>query len=257
MKNKTGKNISAEGDAGKFSPKDLPGGEQKASTSFGSAPRGSAGKTPLMDGKSIPGKPGNEGKTAPSTRELPGKSSQAMDQNTGIPPSGGKSPGGGSPGMGKGDSGFRSVVGNALKTTAGKVTLALVSLAVVTGLTLGGIALAKQASSVPAISGTWVFHTTETGECGHTYDGWTVPVWQKGNTFYGNEVPQPVIANGKLSGNTVTFSIIVYPEYDMGDGNFTDLEGTLEGNLITGTLSGHNGGNSCFWEGDFTVTIQD
>ena len=121
----------------------------------------------------------------------------------------------------------------------------------------GGIALAKQASSVPAISGTWVFHTTETGECGHTYDGWTVPVWQKGKTFYGNEVPQPVITNGKLSGNTVTFSIIVYPEYDMGDGNFTDLEGTLEGNLITGTLSGHNGGNSCFWEGDFTVTIQD
>jgi hypothetical protein len=185
-----------------------------------------------------------------------GKSSQAMRQGADIPPSGGKIPGGSSSGMGKGGSGFRSLVGNALKTTAGKTSLALVSLVVVTGLTLGGIALGKQVSPVPDISGTWIFQTTETGECGHTYDGWTVPVWQEGRTFYGNEVPQPVITNGKLSGSTVTFSIIVFPEYDLGDGNFTDLEGTLVGNLITGTLSGHNGGNSCFWDGNFTVTIQ-
>jgi len=167
-------------------------------------------------------------------------------------PQGGSGTGAGGESV-KGLSRVKSLVSSALKTTAGKVALAGTGIIAAAAVTLGIIS----AATTPDLSGTWIFHTTETGECGHTYDGWTIPVWQRGKTFTGNNRPQPVITDGRISGSQVTFSIIVYPEDDYGDGNFTDLVGTLEGNTITGTLSGHNGGKSCFWEGNFTVTIEE
>ena len=235
---------------------------------------GAAGKETLETGKTGTGPSGSGDKSLGShERQSParGKGADAKIETStsgrGIPESprasiggrgldGARTPTQGLPsgdGSIKGLSGVKSLVSSAWKTTVGKMALVGTGIVATAAVTLGIISSINN----PDLSGTWEFHTDETGECGHTYDGWTVPVWQKGKTFSGNYRPQPVITDGRISGSEVTFSIIVNPEDDYGDGNFTDLSGTLEGNVITGTLSGHNGGNTCFWEGNFTVTIRE
>ena len=249
MKMDTGKTVPQDETGGKSSQGDATSMSGKTRQSF---PEDEPGKGTTTYNQSQAGGTtfnGNLDSKGADARNEAGSLDKGMPKSSQTPPGGSGMGAGGE--SAKGLSQVKSFVSSTLKTTVGKVALAGTGIIAAAAVTVGIIS----AATTPDLSGTWVFQTTETGECGHTYDGWTVPVWQRGRTFHGNYSPQPVITDGRIRGDEVTFSIIIYPEDDYGDGNFTDLAGTLEGDTITGTLSGHNGGNSCFWEGNFTVTI--
>jgi len=66
-----------------------------------------------------------------------------------------------------------------------KSRAAVAAILAVTASAAVGIAYSTGAFT-PKIAGAWRFQTTGSGTCGVPYDGWTIPVWQEGNTFYGN-----------------------------------------------------------------------
>ncbi len=141
-----------------------------------------------------------------------------------------------------------------VKTAAAKIAAG--SIAGVGALVV--IALAAGAfKTTPDIGTRWHFETSGANNCGEpAYDDWEVPVYQNGNTFTGNQRPEPVITNGVIQGKKVSFEIIVYDEDEsVGCGDYSVASGIISGSTITGTLSGHDCKSFCVWDETFTVTI--
>mgnify|MGYP001036302717 CR=1 FL=1 len=153
----------------------------------------------------------------------------------------------------KGVSQGKSFIRSAWRTTTGKLALVGTGIIAAAAVTVGILA----SKPTQTLTGTWLFQTSGTSNCGVPYDGWEIPVWQEGKSFYGNRRPEPMVTDGRIKGNKVTFSITLLNEDEStGCGDFTDLVGIVEGNTITGTLSGADCAYICTWEGTFTVTIR-
>jgi hypothetical protein len=111
----------------------------------------------------------------------------------------------------------------------------------------------------PSVVGNWTFKTQGVSSCEMPYNGWKIVVQQEGNTFSGSgESEGPEIRNGIIVDNIVTFAIILENNTSPdGYGDFSELEGTLSGKEISGTIVGHDSEKYCVWDGNFTVTISE
>ncbi len=116
------------------------------------------------------------------------------------------------------------------------------------------------------VSGTWTLNLSLSGITGgpECFDpncdplqgctgSYTFTVSQSGNvlssSFYN-------FSDGTINGTLVTWSFILPPSEDLGCGDWNDFTGTVAGNIITGSYSGHDCVYNCQWGGSFNLNVK-